>query len=94
MRTPAPITPRQTHILDVLARAASHCDPCPTNARIGELIGLDPKKVGEAIKGLRDRKLIVVETVHCARRVTIVATGAQTAALLRPQEIPSAGVAR
>jgi hypothetical protein len=75
-----PLTIRQQLLLDWIAECAARGEACPSNAAIAERFDLPSCKSGTDLVGaLEYARAIRVERFHKRRRVTIVATGAQTA---------------
>ncbi len=72
-------TQRRVH--DILAAAAARGAPCPTNSEIGDACGMLATSCGGTVVQLRKLGLITIRSLHKARQVTIVSTGATTAAI-------------
>ena len=67
-------------ILREIEHAADQGAPCPSNGALCGLAGYSSVSTPvQAIRSLEKRGFIAVERFQCARRVTIVATGAKTA---------------
>lgn len=75
------LTIGQRRMLTALEKLAADNATCPTNAALGERLGCETKDAARWFAALRSLGVIEVVTVHHARRVTIVATGAQTASI-------------
>ena len=72
---------KQRRVLNVLEQIAADRAACPTNAALAERIGSDPSSTAKALGDLRRFGVIEVVTAHTKRQVTIIASGAQTAAI-------------
>jgi hypothetical protein len=70
----------QKRVLGLLEAAAAACAPCPSNSDLCAALGLPRLAASEVIGALEARGLIRVERLSNFRVVTIVETGAQTAA--------------
>lgn len=79
-RTKAAAAARDADILDRLTRCAREGRPCPTNAELAVVLGVEGTTGAcNALKRLEQSGLIKVERFAVHRIVTIVATGERTA---------------
>lgn len=73
------MTPRDRIALDMLTKAAQDGAECPSNALLAAALGTGLGAAQSAVRALESQGVIVVERGQKARRVTLVATGQQTA---------------
>ena len=84
-------------LLAALTDAADRGARCPTNEELGDLLGMGLSAPPGIMRRLETRGLIAVEVYQRERRVTIVSTGKQTAAVRtpaphwrnRPRDVPA-----
>lgn len=70
------ITPTEAITLRMLDRAADEGLPCPTNMQIAEELGFaDPGPVVRTLRNLARKGLIMVESGHQWRIITLCASG-------------------
>ena len=71
---------RERALLKILTEAAAKGEPCPTNPELAEMLDLDSiASPVRLMQSMERQGLIAVERSKHARRVTIVASGRQTA---------------